>query len=330
MVEALRDAGIDHRDVLERAALPIDLLDTPGPRVTIRDYYALWQATVTASGNPAIGVVLATLIRPEITEPLFLAVLNAPDVAGAIDIVVRYKRIFEPQDLVIEADDATGQVTLTLPDPDAALRQPSVLIDTQFAFILEMCRRGTGRADLRPREMRLRVKTLDAPAYAAFYRCPIVIGAPTNSLVFDGEVMAMPFVTHNPQMLNALVPYLRNVTPDSSIPAVARVRSVMGERLRGNRPTIEAIGRELAMSTRGLQRVLRDSGTTFRRLLDEVRNDHAQAYLASTAFTTSEVAFLLGFEDESSFSRAFRTWNGLSPTAFRKRSGAGVPGGSAD
>jgi AraC-like DNA-binding protein len=73
------------------------------------------------------------------------------------------------------------------------------------------------------------------------------------------------------------------------------------------------------MSTRAMQRLLKGSGTSFRQLLDEVRNEHARGYLTSTSFSDGEVSFLLGFEDPNSFYRAFRSWNGMSPTEFRRQ-----------
>ena len=71
------------------------------------------------------------------------------------------------------------------------------------------------------------------------------------------------------------------------------------------------------MSPRALQRALKDNGTPYRQLVDQVRNDQAHAYLRSTSFSDGEIAFLLGFEDPNSFYRAFRTWNGMSPRQFR-------------
>jgi AraC-like DNA-binding protein len=96
------------------------------------------------------------------------------------------------------------------------------------------------------------------------------------------------------------------------------VRAVIAERLC-NQPTVRTVGKELAMSGRALQRLLQTHGTTFRQLLDEVRNEHARGYLSSTAFSDGEVAFMLGFADPNSFYRAFRSWNGLSPGEFRER-----------
>jgi AraC-like DNA-binding protein len=133
-----------------------------------------------------------------------------------------------------------------------------------------------------------------------------------------------PFVTHNPQLLSALLPYLQANTPPSPTSTVARVRAVIAERVRGQRPDADAVARELAMSTRALQRMLKDHGTSFRQLLDEVRNEHARGYLSSTGFSDGEVSFLLGFEDPNSFYRAFRSWNGMSPREFRQQTVAGL------
>jgi AraC-like DNA-binding protein len=320
MAEALREAGVSYAEVLATAGLSPRLLDIAGPLVSIRDYFALWQAIRTVSGNPSIGIILTTLIRPELTEPLFLAVLSARSVRAAIETVARYKRIFEPQGLDVREDETNGLVILTLPDPECDMVQPQVLVDTQFAFLIEMCRRGTHMSKLSPREVRLRVGALDTEAgHAEYFNCPIRLGAPANALVFAAEDVERPFLTHNPQLESALLPYLNASTPASPHSSIARVRAVIAERIRGQRLTVHAVGRELAMSSRAMQRVLRDNGTSFRQLLEDVRREHAQSYLSTTSFSDDEVAFLLGFEEANSFYRAFRSWHGVSPAEFRRR-----------
>jgi AraC-like DNA-binding protein len=130
-----------------------------------------------------------------------------------------------------------------------------------------------------------------------------------------GITSARPFVTFNPQMLGALLPHLRTTAGAVAKSPVEQARSAIAERLQGPRPTAQGVARQLTMSSRALK----DSGTTYRQLLDEVRNDHARGYLRSTSFSDSEVAFLVGFEDRNSFYRAFRSWNGMSPRQFRLR-----------
>jgi AraC-like DNA-binding protein len=323
LAAALVECGVSPHDVLATARLPLRLLDGPGRRVPVPDFFALWNAVRSVSGDANIGITLASSIKLDLTEPLFMAVLCAADVAGAIQIVSRYKRcLLEPQSLALRRDDARRQVVVTYAWAEDRSAPPQVLIDAELAFIVEMCRRGTRQPELAPRELHLRTVTLDAGAdHAALFRCPIRLGSDDNAIVFAAEDVERPFLTHNPQMLSALVPYLEASTPRSANASLARVRSVIAERVRGQRPTVRTVGKELAMSGRALQRVLRENGTSFRRLLDDVRNQHAHEYLKSTSYSDAEVAFLLGFEEANSFYRAFRAWNGVSPSDFRRSRG---------
>lgn len=97
-----------------------------------------------------------------------------------------------------------------------------------------------------------------------------------------------------------------------------RVRSLLTGSLRGNAaPSQSAVARRLAMSERMLQRRLRDAGTSFVEVLGEVRRELAHAYL-SEGMGSGEVAFLLGYSEQSAFHRAFRRWSGQTPEAFRQ------------
>ena len=315
---ALNEAGVSTAAVLAAAGLSATLLDSPAKFVPPADYFALWSAIRTVSGDPGIGIRLARSVRPDITEPFFLAIMNAADVAGAIDVVVRFRRLLDPQDLIASRDE-TGGLVLTYRWDECAVSLPQALVDAELALLIEICRRGTGDEKLSPLEVQLRTAALEPGAgHADFFRCPVRLGAGRNALSFAEKDLARPFTTHNPDMLRALIPYLQANTPPQSF--VERVRSVIAARLRGRRPDARAVARELAMSVRAMQRTLKDDNSSFRRLLDDVRKEHAGVYLRGTSFSDGEVAFLLGFEDPNSFYRAFRAWYGQSPSSFRARS----------
>jgi AraC-like DNA-binding protein len=80
----------------------------------------------------------------------------------------------------------------------------------------------------------------------------------------------------------------------------------------------EHVADALHMSTRTLQRRLAEAGTTFRDVLDGVRSGLAESYLTDTTVSIPEVAFLLGFSDQSSFHRAFHRWTGWAPGRWRR------------
>ena len=87
--------------------------------------------------------------------------------------------------------------------------------------------------------------------------------------------------------------------------------------LGGSRPEISAVAHELGLSDRTLQRRIIDDGATFRKLLLQVRQELAHEYLNRPEIDVTEVAFLLGYQDSNSFYRAFRTWEGTTPSQLR-------------
>ena len=75
------------------------------------------------------------------------------------------------------------------------------------------------------------------------------------------------------------------------------------------------------MSTRTLQRHLKNEGTSFQAALNETRESLARHYLMNSAMSAGEISFLLGYEDPNSFYRAFRSWTGLTPDKLRAEAG---------
>jgi AraC-like DNA-binding protein len=102
-------------------------------------------------------------------------------------------------------------------------------------------------------------------------------------------------------------------------PFAAEVRQRLVASMNGERAGVREIARSLAMTERTLQRRLTDEGTGFTQVLDEVRREFAERYLARPHLSVGEVGWLTGFNDASSFFKAFRRWTGLTPGAWRER-----------
>jgi AraC-like DNA-binding protein len=99
---------------------------------------------------------------------------------------------------------------------------------------------------------------------------------------------------------------------------VDRVTAVIVDMLPSGSVADEKVAEQLNMSLRSLQRRLNEVGTTFRTLIERVRKDLAATYVSDLEIELVEVAFLLGFSDQSAFSRAFKRWTGYSPCEVRK------------
>jgi AraC-like DNA-binding protein len=99
-----------------------------------------------------------------------------------------------------------------------------------------------------------------------------------------------------------------------------RIRAALA-RQPGDMPSLESLAERLHMTPRTLRRRLAERGTTYRRLVEEVRRDLACALLHDPELPIQTVAVRLGYEDPASFTTAFRRWVGSSPAQYRRNAG---------
>jgi AraC-like DNA-binding protein len=156
------------------------------------------------------------------------------------------------------------------------------------------------------------------------FECPVGFGADACRLVIAREVWDTARTGGDPALFSVLETHakmlLDQVPPPDDI--LARLRKAIDAELRGGDPSLESIARQLAMSGRTLQRRLKDQGVVFNDVLDELRFKAAKSYLAQRDVAGTEVAFLLGFAEQSSLNRAFKRWSGQTPTEYRRRAAA--------
>jgi AraC-like DNA-binding protein len=183
-----------------------------------------------------------------------------------------------------------------------------------------MCRSLIGR-DYSPSRVEFRrSQPSNIEGFQALLRAPLRFDAPRTLLVFDAESIERPLDDGNPELArhndSILLQYLSQVERQN---IQARVRDVLTQRLSRGEPSQAEVAELLSMSARTLQRKLVDSGNTYMEILEETRRDLGLAYLSAPRYSVSDVTYLLGFTATSSFTRAFRRWTGLSPSAWRAR-----------
>jgi AraC-like DNA-binding protein len=82
---------------------------------------------------------------------------------------------------------------------------------------------------------------------------------------------------------------------------------------------LATLARRFGSSPRTLQRRLGEEGTSFQEVLDQVRSEAAERYLADSSLSCAEVGYLLGFSEPAAFHRAFKRWRGVTPKEYRSR-----------
>jgi AraC-like DNA-binding protein len=109
---------------------------------------------------------------------------------------------------------------------------------------------------------------------------------------------------------------------DLEVALRARLRTLLPE----GKADAASVARTLGLSERTMSRRLREIGKSWRGVLDDFREAEAERLLASGRAGLSDVAFRLGFSDQTAWNRAFRRWKGMSPTEWLEaRSAPGTP-----
>ncbi len=314
----LEEAGVSVAAVLRRAGLPLGLFEQTRILVSTEELFALWRAIEAGSDDPAIGIRMGTETKIERFAPVSLAALSTENLGAAVDLMARYKKLSAPEEILHETngDEWSVRFRWTL----AVEVEPRALVENCFAWVLTIARHGS-RTGISP----LRVELVQPRSYRnaleKHFGCPVLCGAARNAMVFRAADASLPFVTRNAELLDMLAPQFerdlqQHAGAEDSF--LDLVRGAIQLRLAGNRPTTQAVSRELHMSPRTLQRRLQESGSSFQRVLDEARHQMARYYLRNSVLELNEAAYLLGYEDANSFARAFRGWEGVPPSQFRE------------
>src|SRR5271167_2067662 len=319
----LEEAGVLVPAVLRRAGLPQNLFEPPRILVSTEELFALWRAIGEVGRDASIGVRLGTESSIARFHPSGLAALSTESFGAAIDHMARYKRLSVPEEILHETEENEWSIRFrwTL----AVDLEPSVLVEHCFAWVLTIAREGTG-TKITPLRVELVQPRSHTKPLEKHFGCPVVCGASRNAIIFRADDAAIPFVTRNAELLEMLAPQFdqqlkeRTAVEDHFIDLV---RGAIQQRLTGHRPVVDDVARDLHMSSRTLQRRLQDSGSSYQLVLDDARHQMARYYLSNSVLELAEAAYLLGYEDASSFARAFRAWEGMPPRDWREAQRAG-------
>ncbi|WP_437797566.1 AraC family transcriptional regulator [Sorangium sp. So ce693] len=311
--ELLAAAGVD----------PGDLAD-PDMRFPRAIEARLWSEAARLVRDDSFGLRLAQRLPVGSLGALGFAVRSSATVGEAYARAARYLRVVAigpSLDIRIE-----GDVALLRHEPPRSSPAPSRhAVEFFLGNLVVLARRGADPA-FTPRAARFRHA---APARVDEHRhlfgAGLRFGEAHDELVIDRALLARPQAHAEPLLCEVLDQHLASLA--AALPAEAsfleRARSAIAAELAHGEPGLPAIAARLRMSPRSLQRRLKEEGTSLSSVLDRLRADLAVRYLSESRDAISEIAFLLGFSEVSTFHRAFKRWTGVTPAAYRR--GAGRP-----
>lgn len=307
--------GFSVEEVLKKALLPEDLFARQAPSLTTAEYFRLMQALDALSPTGQTPVELAASENIEAFSPSIFAAYCSRNGWTCLNRLAQYKPLIGA--LLYKVTETDAEVCVEIVSAEEEAELPEILVGMEFVFLAGLLRKAT-RENIRP--LRATAKqNMRNPAYAAFLGVDIV---PTgkNQLVFSKADMLLPFISCNESMWEFFEPELNKrlsmLETDDSY--AARVRSALMELLPSGECTIEAVAGKLGYSKRSLQRKLQEENTSFQKQLNHTRELLAKYYVGNTEMRAEDIAYLLGYQDLSSFLRAFAVWTGSTVSGYRQ------------
>lgn len=319
--QTVEKIGVPPAALLRQARLPATLHLSEQGQVTTAQYFALWRALEELKPEPGVGLTLVARADTAVHPPSSLAAFYARDYRDGLLRMARFKRLCSPEQLHVK--EGKDECTITVEWPYATDPEPAISTDVTFASLVELGRRGTGQ-HLMPKRIELARPRPKSDVYQKYFECPIRYGASHNMLVLKPADLDRPFPGHNQELLEILTPALASALGELQARSSIKdqVKVVLKRSLASGRPELSDVARDLGLSERTLQRRIAEEGMSFRELLVEARQELGRQLLSDPSAEIDEVACLLGYQDASSFYRAFRYWEGMTPNRWRELRGS--------
>jgi AraC-like DNA-binding protein len=310
------ERGIDTAAVLRGTGVAAEMLANPEARISYVQLGELVDNALRLSGDPALGIECGKRMHIGHLGILGTALLGQPDLRAALEVVLKYHGLLAP----------AWQITLERNAQHAVLSATPTICIRHVTFAIEVlfgCLRTIGEFLLGEPLPFLGLEcAVPAPPHAARYA--EISGAPVR---FDAERHVTWFDAALLDRRLAFADVLTARAAERQCAANLSIRLLRGsvEQVRrllrdagSQPPSLTQLARLLCTSPRQLRRELQSEGTSYRRLLDEVRKERALECMAGSSMTVDALARELGFQDARNFRRRFKLWTGCTPIEFRQ------------
>lgn len=311
-IDNLKLIGLDLNMILELANLP-DITWKEEMNLSTLDYYHLLMAFDKVANDDQI-IAMSRIKDIQMFIPPFFAALSSKNGLAAIEHFGKYKKITGPIIVSIETFNDLVRVNYRYDYPGLDL--PRFTILNEQLLLVDLIRTGTGENII---PVHVGTPYTYEEASIAVFGCHIE-QMEGNELVFKKSDLEKPFLTANNVMLNYLEPQLKERLAEDTMSEsfTGLVQQKLCQAIPSGAFCIEDIAATLGISSRTLQRNLTAEGTKFNQELQNVQKILAFSYFKNSEMTTDDVAYLLGYSEVSSFSRAFKKWTGQTISQYRE------------
>jgi len=321
----LQQEQLDAAAIFKQAGLNPALLGDNNARYPVRAMYKLWCAAQAASGDSAFGFNVGREWGSTSFNALGFAWLASGSLEEGFYRLQRYSKLVNNA-LVTQFYRSDNNYYFKFDTAEDPALVHHCARDAWLTAIIKMARLLYGEA-FTPVEVLLNGDNHDQTgALENYVRCPLVYQQVFNHIAIDVHTCEQQLPTADPEfaLLSDQLLMTRLNQVDNTLSN--QVRHIIHQELPNGNLSEQVVADKLHMSSRSLQRKLNDEQTNYYLLLTDARKKLAQAYIRSTQLSLNEIAYLLGFNNQANFTRAFKSWFLLSPSHYRQTANTEIPG----
>jgi len=312
--------GLPPEELCRRFGIDLGLLADVDARVPVADVVALWNQVPELVGDEDFGLHLAELVAMAPQGLGGQMIAASPTLGDGLRRVLQFERIFHDvrtSELVLEGEEAA-----IVHDTRGGIPLPRHAAEFGWAWLLLIARRVTG-ATIAPRRVAFgHAEPRSVGEHARVFGQRPEFGVEVPRLVLARGDLDRASVEADAALAEILDSHARGLLArlPTAPELVAQVRTAAMQAMATGQLSVAGVARRLGIAPRTLQRRLADEhGTSFQAVIDELREQLARQWLGERGLAVAEVAFSLGFADQSAFHRAFVRWTGVTPGQFRRQ-----------
>lgn len=320
IIQNLPSVGAQLKALLTRHGLSDSRIGDPNARVDMRDYLEFFEDAARTFEDPVLGARLGFALRPGDLWPMGLLLMQASSISSALSYHARYASAFQTATTFSVQSAPEGLMCTYRVHADIKpinlLRQ-----DNEFtlACICSLLRTAFD-SNWRPLEVHFEhASNGQDSVLCRVFGAPVRFGQTRTCIIVDRREADLQYRTEDRELINILNQHMALVIASNNddLSATEQVRALVSVRLGLAPVELPFLASELGMTARTLQRRLSDEGTSLREILMSYRERMAAAYLAQGKLSIEEISAALGYAEPTVFSRAFKTWTGMSPGRTR-------------
>lgn len=296
-------------------------LSTEEDRVPIGIFAEIWEKALGCTRDTNFGLHFGQ--SSSVTRSsgiLYPVMMNCPSLHAALQKQARYHNLVTDF-IQLHLEETGNETILYWVTADNSIPLERHLVESIFCSLI-LTLKEIARGTLRINEIHFaHPAPEEISEQEQVFQCPLKFNQPRHAILFDASSLAQPLILANPLLLERFEQVAREMQAQQASVHYWTDQISMAIRqslMQGEKPQLAGISAKFHLSTRQLQNKLNEEDTTYQEVLDDTRKSMALEYLQNPQMSVCQIAFLLGFSEQSTFNHAFKRWTGQAPGVYRK------------